>query len=96
MIKFLWIYKYIAFPSLTVTFIQACLQCFTAWDDIVYFVWIKWFTMAAITFYVYMTRSNEIYFFHNLGVSTFRFYVSMIAIDFSIFCITMLTVIKLS
>ncbi|MEO8473424.1 MAG: hypothetical protein ABI477_14595 [Chryseolinea sp.] len=95
MIKFFWIYRYISSPALTVTFIQASLQYITEWDDFVYFVWIKWFTMTVMVFYIYLTRSNDVYFYYNLGISTIRFYATMAAIDFLIFCTTMFIVIQL-
>ncbi len=88
--KYLYIYKSIAIPSIFITLFE----CYQFWmlgsgHGIVFLIWEKLITLAALSAYVYFFKSKYTYFFMNLGTSKSSFYFAIVALDLIFFCIAL-------
>jgi hypothetical protein len=75
-------FKFIAIPSILITLISAVIF----WSSesrlfIIPIFWTKIITTALLVTYVYAFRSEQFYFFNNLGCSNLAVYRNMILVD---------------
>jgi len=95
--KYLYVYRNIAVPASLVT----VLSCFEIWRNesllaVSVLSWVKIFTTALLILYIHLFREHTVFFFMNLGIGRFKFYVSMFALDMTIFFVlaTLILVVK--
>lgn len=88
--KYLYAYKNIATPSLVITLLL-CYNFLTANSSyvIIYLVWMKLASLAALMAYIYFFKSSMLYFFYNLGMTRSFFFASLLMIDMAIFSIAL-------
>jgi len=78
-------YRYVVIPSLFITLILSYLF----WDShtmhfIFYALIGKVMTSGILMLYIFFFRSDQFYFFNNLGFSNSIIYLSMLVIDFAV------------
>ncbi len=75
-------FKFIAIPSILITLISAVI--FWSFESRLFIIpifWTKIITTALLVTYVYAFRSEQFYFFNNLGCSNLAVYRNMILVD---------------
>lgn len=95
--KYLYAYRTIAIPSLTVTLLESTL--FLIYHPrgyaIIYLLWLKLITLGMLFCYIHFIKPEMLYFYHNLGVSRTGFYTGLVVVDLAFFTAAMALVLSL-
>jgi hypothetical protein len=95
-VKYFYVFRLIAYPGLIITVVELITFWSSPSHQLIALLILKVVTSMLLVLYVFLFKREEILFFHNLGITSLRFYGAMLFMDttFFVFAVSIMLTFK--